>query len=512
MLAYKINSFYKRAYRVAAAFYLDLKLNPGDRVAVLCENCHDFALIMHSCWIAKFVPVPLSLDFDDDVLVSLLNNCNVKTVVFEPAASARVATIYGRTYSVKEWLVTASAGKAPSGIKKLEDLLASALGEDLPDKAVSDEDCLGLIALTAGSAGAPKGVSFNQRQLLKAAMASQCFYPKNKENCLATSFLPLKSVHNITHSLLGSMFNDTTCLMEIDIDFRRFWDKVNASGVTDIQLSQDHLRDINRKGKPKSWSSPGEIRFYLTSNSPISSELLATFERRFGVKILPCYSMAEAGGVISCFSQDSKAAYINKWLYDYYIPASGSVMDGVEIKIVDSQGSEVGDEVLGEIIVRSDWVMQGYTGTAAGDAYFGQQSFLHTGDEGFAVSDENGVKHLFITGRISEMIQRNNLRINPAKIDSFLYEIAGVDYACAVGFPNTHTGLEVGAYVIPKRGSQLTKSEVKMRLRENLDWLEAPKVIIMGEPSNLQKNRPRSAFLTLFEDYKEIDFSVVQEG
>ncbi|MCB0318577.1 MAG: acyl--CoA ligase, partial [Bdellovibrionales bacterium] len=510
-LSYKINSFYKRIYRIAVAFYLDLKLKPGDRVAVLCENYHDYAMILHACWLGKFVPIPLSLNFDENTIVSIINNSNVKAVVFEPASSARIASIHNRTFSVKEWVVTGSSG-TPSNIKKLDELIAAAVGEDLPEEVVSDEDCPGLIVLTRGMTSSPRGVSFNQSQLLHAAHLSQCFYSKDNSSSLAVSFLDPKSIHAITHSLLASMFNDTSCLLEQEPDLKKFWELVAVSKITDIHLTQNQLRSINRRGKTKTWTSPGKVRFYLLTDSPISSELLATFERRFGVEVFPCYSMAETGGVVSCYSQDVDIDYLNKWLFDYYIPSSGSVLSGVDVKVIDSQGQEVADEVLGEIAVRSGSNMAAYSGTASGDAYFDQQAFLHTGDEGYIVKDKAGTNHLFVTGRISEMIQRNDLRINPAKIEGYLYEIPGVDFACIVGFPNVHTGYELGAYVISRRGAQLTKSEIKMRLKENLDWVETPKVILMGEASAEPASRSRSFYLDLFADFKEVDFSITADS
>ncbi len=509
-LFFKASTFFNRASRVHAALKFHLKLKEGDRIALLSEDPQDIALVLHGAWLARLVVIPLDLSLGDDFIVSILNNANVKVALFPSAFSARVVTLVARAFSVEHWIVTGKGAQTGQGspLKRLEEIVNQAAGVRFDFKETSDRDSLGLIALTSGYGKGVRGVGLTQSQILHSATVAAPIFPNNdQEEHVAWSLLPRKSLNGLMASFVMPLITAVPAVHNFEYEIRRFWEHVMADGITWAAVSQGDLRSIIKAGKSKTWRQPPNLQLALITNSPYSSELLATFEKRFGVPVTPTYSQTELGGIVTAFPRERAQEYITKWLYDFEVPSSGVQLAGVEIVIADLEGNPVEDEAVGEILVRTPQAMKGYLGTTPGECYFGQKAFLHTGDEGFLVADDSGKKHLFVTGRAGDVIVRNNERISPAKIDNVLREIRGVEFAMAVGFPNLHTGFEIGAYVVPVKLANLSEEEILASLRQSLEWTECPKVVVFGEFKRGSQPPKRVELQALFKQHFERDYS-----
>jgi long-chain acyl-CoA synthetase len=85
----------------------------------------------------------------------------------------------------------------------------------------------------------------------------------------------------------------------------------------------------------------------------------------------------------------------------------------------------------------------------------------------------------------------------------------GVQAGIAVGFENDWYGEEVGAYVKPKEGVELTPEEVIAYCRKHLPFPKSPKVVILGtdipvtSTGKYQRNRCKE----LFAQWKGTQFS-----
>lgn len=514
-LTYDIASFVKRAARVSGALKSELKMREGDKVAILSDSPNEMALLLHGIWLARMVAVPLYLHLPDDILIGVIAGFGVTTVVFPLEASARVANMFSKTPSVKHWIVSGNVAIRTAGaqVKKLDDLLAAAVGTELQDLGDSDKDCGALVALTEGVTGKPKEVLLTQSQLLGGAAISSQLYPlEDKETEVAWNLLPRKSFNGILHSYLLPLISDIPAVLNVDFDVKKFWEHVIADGITFALLEQSQLLQILKRGKTRTWRPPQKLKIGLFTTVPFSGEIIATFEKRFGVAVLTCYSQTEAGGIITAFPHSFGAEERLKWLQEYSVPSSGVELDGLAVKVVDMQGREVAQGVSGEILVRGPQVANGYLGQrtrGAENTHVDKDSYLHTGDEGFYIptAQNESKKHLFILGRIYETVERNSIRINPAIIDGLLYEINGIEYGLGVAFPNAHTGFEIGAYVVTSRASNLTETDIIEGLRKRLSAAESPKVVVLGEKPKAGAFPRRSEVIELFDRYYDVYFS-----
>ena len=127
----------------------------------------------------------------------------------------------------------------------------------------------------------------------------------------------------------------------------------------------------------------------------------------------------------------------------------------VEIAASDGPGRARPGEV-GEILVQSPGVMQGYYRNPEDTTRALRDGWLHTGDLGFLDPDGN----LYITGRIKDLIIVRGQNVVPADVEEAADHVPGVRYSAAIGIESERTGTQRLHVVAEVRGDGLTPEEL----------------------------------------------------
>ena len=122
-----------------------------------------------------------------------------------------------------------------------------------------------------------------------------------------------------------------------------------------------------------------------------------------------------------------------------------------------------------------------------------------------AVMDEKGF--VAITGRLKDMIIRGGENIYPREIEEFLYNMPGISDVQVAGVRASRKyGEEVGAFIVPKEGSEIALEDVRDYCRGQIAWHKIPKYIhILNEypmtaSGKVQKYKLREMAAELFPD------------
>lgn len=92
--------------------------------------------------------------------------------------------------------------------------------------------------------------------------------------------------------------------------------------------------------------------------------------------------------------------------YDCLEGSSGVLLSGVECKIVDENGKELGGlGQAGELWVKSPSVALGYLNNEAATRETFVNGWLRTGDRAIFRRSPVGIEHVFIVDRIKELIK-----------------------------------------------------------------------------------------------------------
>ena len=143
----------------------------------------------------------------------------------------------------------------------------------------------------------------------------------------------------------------------------------------------------------------------------------------------------------------------------------------VEMKLVDSEGREVGVGEPGEIWTRGSNVTPGYWRRPELNAIAFQDGWFKTGD--VAVRDADGFYS--IVDRIKDMFISGGENVYPAEVEATIVELDAVGDVAVIGVPDPQWG-EVGcAYVVVAPGKSLDAATLEAHCRNRLAKFKVPK-------------------------------------
>jgi acyl-CoA synthetase (AMP-forming)/AMP-acid ligase II len=169
-------------------------------------------------------------------------------------------------------------------------------------------------------------------------------------------------------------------------------------------------------------------RFLRTSSSALSATLMAELEAVFEVPVLEAYGMTEAAHQIAANP----------------LPPGQRTADSVglatgDVRIRIAKPDENGE---GHIQITGSTIIDGYLSGEAPESF--EDGWFATGDQGRL--DDDG--RLFITGRISEFINRGGDKLSPREIEGALNSVPGVERAVAFPLPHPVLGQVPAAAVV----------------------------------------------------------------
>jgi acyl-coenzyme A synthetase/AMP-(fatty) acid ligase len=121
----------------------------------------------------------------------------------------------------------------------------------------------------------------------------------------------------------------------------------------------------------------------------------------------------------------------------------GVAMPGVEVRLLDEDGNEVGNGEPGEIVSRGPDLFVGYTEAVLTKAAIDADGWYSSGD--VAVRDEHGA--YTITDRKKDIIIRGGENISAAEVEELLVRMPGVAEVAVVAAPDTRLGEHACAFL-----------------------------------------------------------------
>jgi len=186
------------------------------------------------------------------------------------------------------------------------------------------------------------------------------------------------------------------------------------------------------------------------------------------IKVIQGYGLTETSPMITLVEPDKAKEKIG---------SIGRAVPGVDVKIIDEKGEEVGNDEPGEIITRGPHVMKGYFRRPDATAARIRDGWLYTGDVG--KRDRGG--YFYHLGRRDDMIITGGLNVYPAEVENLIYTYPGVQEAIVFAIPDSKRGHVIGAAIVPHRDANLVEKELLVFLRTNLANFKVPDKIVLRE-------------------------------
>src|SRR5699024_8623910 len=139
----------------------------------------------------------------------------------------------------------------------------------------------------------------------------------------------------------------------------------------------------------------------------------------------------------------------------------GKPVHGLQLRIVDADGTEAPAGEDGEVRLKGPMVFRGYTDEAANAEAFDDDGWFRTGDIGHLRDDG----HVVLTGRLKDLIIRKGENISAKEIEDVLYAHPKVGDVAVIGLPDPDRGERVCAVIERADGQEdLTFKEIATTL------------------------------------------------
>jgi len=154
------------------------------------------------------------------------------------------------------------------------------------------------------------------------------------------------------------------------------------------------------------------------------------------------------------------------------IGSCGVPRTGVLVKVVDDHDRELYIGEVGEVITRSDCVMEGYWNNPAATEETLRGGWLRTGDLGSFDADG----FLTLRDRSKDMIISGGSNIYPREIEEVLLRHPDLVEASVVGRPHREWGEEVVAFVVARSGAEIAAETLDRLCLDHIARFKRPRL------------------------------------
>ena len=416
---------------------------------LVLPNVPPFPVLFYGALAAGAVVVPMN---------PLLKGREVKYYLEDSGASI--------VFAWKDMAEEAGKGAPAVGIECIEvgPDFAEVLAQHEPDDEVVDreDDDTVVLLYTSGTTGQPKGAELTHHNMLTNAATSAETLVELTEEDVVMGCLPLFHVFGLTCGLNASVLKGS-CLTLIP----RFDAEQGARGRRPRRghrlrgRPDDVRRDAQRRGRRRRRHvQPAHVHLRRVRDAGRGDEEVrgeVRLHRARGLRPLrdlPVASFNQPG-------QERKPGSI------------GTIVRGVEMKVVDDDGKDVEQGEVGEIAIKGENVMQGYWGREEDDEEAIHDGWFLSGD--MAKQDEDG--YFFIVDRKKDLIIRGGYNVYPREVEEALYEHESVAEVAVIGIPDDSLGEEVGAAVALKSGEKVSEEDLQAFAKERLAAYKYPRAV-----------------------------------
>ncbi|MBI1891779.1 MAG: long-chain fatty acid--CoA ligase [Burkholderiales bacterium] len=427
-----------RASAVAEVLREQYGLQPGDRVALLVQNCTEFFEVLFGCAKAGMIAVPLNWRLPAAELQGILEDSVPKLVIYDAQFAQTVAQLKESNSGLQAIVL---GEEADAGNPSYESLLAKTSGNPvvMPERLLTDT---WYVLYTSGTTGKPKGVIqtfgmalFNHLNVGLPMELTSADVTLNVLPFFHTGGINLLTIPTLLvggTAMIMKSFDAEFALKLLSREVSAFF----AVPAIYLMLSQHpNFADADI----------AKVRVWACGGAPMPISLLDLYADR-GAHIRQGFGMTETGPTV--FLMDTQNVRRK-------VGAVGKPMLFAAARVVDEEGNDLPPDEVGELLVRGPAITPGYWQQPEKTAEaFTADGWLRTGD--LAKYDQEG--YFFIVDRSKDMFISGGENVYPAEVENVFFQHPAVLEVAVIGIPDSKWG-EVGLAVVARKPGQEVSAE-----------------------------------------------------
>ena len=427
----------------------------GDRIAVLLNNCAEFALLLAACSRVGVIAVCLNTRTSAGEMRMVIKSTKPKALLFQTSFEQQAEELRD-LFPHRQFYCIDEASILSTSFDQLLDENPSPLTE--PQSGV-DEGWL--IIPTAAVDGVPKGALLSQRNVLASAAVHLNHFGLEaiKGNLIA---LPIFHVMGLTSAWATFISGGKNVLIK-QFDEKEAVRLIDAEQLTYFASFQPILERI--------LDSANEI-----SSNLASLKVVYGLEGQQNIKRL----QKETSAVFwTGFGQAETTSFVTASPASERQGTSGQATLVNSVAIVNEVDESVPTGEDGEIVVRGENIFLEYWDMPEATAYAQRNSWHHTGDIGHL--DDDGYLWYVKRKAEKELIKTGGENVYPGEVESVLLKHVEIDDCCVIGVPDKTWGEAVKAICVAKEGSKLSEKAVRDYVGEQIAGFKKPRKVVFVE-------------------------------
>ncbi len=435
--------FGQRAAAIAAGLD-ELGIGRGERVAVVSQNSARLLELFFavSAWGRVLVPVNFRLSRDE--VAYIVEHSGASVLLVDPELADPLADVH----APHKWV-----------LGKESDAALLRFDREPEPWAEADEDATATINYTSGTTARPKGVQLTHR------------------NCW---------VNAVTFALHTGVTDRDVYLHTLPMFHANGWGMpfgLTGMGVPQVVLRKvdgaEILRRVAQHGVTLMCAAPAVVSAVLdaaaswageipgrgttrivVAGAPPPSRTVQRVEEELGWEFLEIYGLTETSPFITINRRRAEEDALPPEERARRQSRAGQPSIGTRIAISDS----------GEVLVRSNVVLEGYWEQPEATADALEGGWFHTGDGG--TLDDEG--YLTISDRKKDVIITGGENVSSIEVEDCLFSHPAVAEAAVIGVPSEKWGETVKALVVLAPGATADEAEIIAHCKARLAGYKAP--------------------------------------
>ncbi|MBF6326982.1 acyl-CoA synthetase [Nocardia transvalensis] len=430
-------------------------LRQGDVVALLARDHRGMVLSLTATGKLGVRAVLMNTGFAKPQFADVAAREKVKAVLHDSEFVELMSAIPAAIPRVLTWV------DEQDGVDPSTPTLDSLRAGQSPDPVPAPEKPGGMVILTSGTTGTPKGAPREKvSPFISAQFLDRIPLPRNGSMVVAAPVFHATGLSQFTLGLaLGNRmifqqrrFDPETTLANID--------KYKATSLVVVPTMLQRMLDLPPETLAK--YDVSSLQMVFAAGSAIPPDVVTRSLDFFGDVLYNVYGSTECAVITVATPEDLRIAP----------DTAGRPPLGIRLALYDENRKRITEpNVTGTIFIENAHSFKAYTDGRTKETVDGMMS---SGDVGHF--DENGL--LFIDGRDDDMIVSGGENVFPQEVEHLIANRHDVLEAAVIGVDDREFGKRLRAFVVPGPDSKRDAQEIKNYVKANLARYKVPREVI----------------------------------
>jgi fatty-acyl-CoA synthase len=428
--------------RALAAGLDALGVGQGERVAMVSHNSARMLEAFYGVCSSGRVFVPINFRLSSAEVAYIVEHSGASVLLLDPEVAPALADI-----GVKHRFVL---GRESDALYRF--------GVE-PEPWEADEDATATINYTSGTTARPKGVQITHRNIWVNAVTF-ALHAGVTDRDVYLHTLPMFHANG-----WGMPFGMTGMgvphVVLRKVDGAEILRRVERYGVTVMCAAPAVVASVLEAAATWDGEIPGRERVrVICAGAPPPSRTIARIEEELGWEFLQIYGLTETSPLLTINRRRAEEDALTMSEAAPRLSRAGTPAIGVKVKISDQ----------GEVLARSNVVLEGYWEQPEATADALEGGWFHTGDGG--TLDDEG--YVTISDRRKDVIITGGENVSSIEVEDCLFSHEAVAEVAVIGVPSEKWGETIKALVVLAAGASATEADLIAHCKARLAGYKAP--------------------------------------